>query len=382
MRKLVNASMRSLFALAFVSACAFGGAHAQSRTGRVVPALSRADRVVSARAGGVNFVSGEVKVRSGGETEWRDLWEKDELRSGDAVRTGADGRVEILLNPGSYFRAGEGAEFTLADASLDDLRVTLSRGSAVVEATGYSDIDLSITVATPRSRVRIIRSGIYRIDVPATGAAAVSVLKGRARVGSGELVVKGGRRALAGEGGVEVSKLDKRSPDALDLWSRERGRELARANEKLTRRSMTSLFAQVKFDGLFGAPNRYGYSGLWFWSADTGCYTFLPFYPYWQSPYGFGYLHKAMYFSVLNSACNCRETFMPPGIVRNGEPYNPPTWTPSQNGNSSSGMTGPLPGIAVSEGGASSRETTREPSQPTPRVEITPGAGPSPRDRP
>ena len=45
--------------------------------------------------------------------------------NGDAVRTGLDGRVEMLLNPGSYMRVGENSEFELADNSLNNLEVRL-----------------------------------------------------------------------------------------------------------------------------------------------------------------------------------------------------------------------------------------------------------------
>jgi hypothetical protein len=382
MKKIVNASMRSLFALAFVSACALGVARAQSSGGHLVSAQSRTDRVISARAGGVNFVSGGVEVRSDGEKEWRDLRAQDELKTGDAVRTGSDGRVEILLNPGSYLRAAEGTELTMADASLDDLRVALSRGSALVEATGYSDIDLSITVTTPQSRLRIIRSGIYRIDVLPTGAAEVSLLKGRALIGSGEMLVKGGKLARAGAGGVEVSKLEKRSRDALELWSRERGKELAKANENLTRRGVRTLLANVRFNGLFDESSSYGYSGVWLLTG-SGYFTFLPFYPYWQSPYGFNYWHELpVLTSGFNTACNCRQTYTPPGISRNGEPYSPPTVMPSQGGGAGGIVSSsPSPGVSVSEG-TPSAEPAREPSRPAPRAEIGPEVGRSPRERP
>ncbi|MDT5159397.1 MAG: hypothetical protein QOH51_3754 [Acidobacteriota bacterium] len=375
MKQLLRATLRSLFALAFVSTSLMVFAHAEGRDDRVITDA----RVVSAHAGGINFVSGDVRVRRTGETEWRALSAKDELKSGDAVRTGADGRVEMLLNPGSYFRAGEGAEFALADASLDDLRVALTRGSAIVEATGYGDLDLSITIATPQTRVRIIRSGVYRINVLPTGAADFVILKGRALVGPGEtILVKGGRVAHDGEGGVELAKLDKKERDSLDLWSRERGKELAKANERLSRRAMTSMFARTRLDDIFGEPGRHGYAGVWLWSQGSSCYTFLPFYPYWSSPYGFDYWQRASYFSGFNTACQCNQVYTPPGISRSGETYNPPspTWTPSPSG-SPGIVTNPPPGVSVSDG-SSAQQTIREAPQPVTRGENAPG----PRDRP
>lgn len=338
MKKIKTSALRSLFALAFVAACACGVARADVRDARVI----------SARAGGVNFVAGDVRVRRAGAKEWRELTAEDELRSGDAVRTGVAGRVEILLNPGSYFRAGGSTEFTLEDANLDELRVRLARGSAVIEATGFNDLEVLIAVVTPRALVKILLSGVYRINVPDEGPTEVAVTKGRALVGAS--VVKGGKVARTFGGGVEVAKLDKENRDALDLWSRDRGKELAKANERLTRRAMTSAFARSSFESIFSASN----SGLWFWNTAARCYTFLPFYANWRSPYGYGY-----------------DT----GVRPVGGPGQ--TWTPTYNppggGTSPGGSWGGGPG----SGGSGSGGVTR--SAPTP---VTPPSRVEPGERP
>ena len=63
--------------------------------------------VISAKAGGINAVSGRTGVQSQGSSEWELLTIKDNLEAGDVVKTGIDGRVEMLLNPGSYLRVAE-----------------------------------------------------------------------------------------------------------------------------------------------------------------------------------------------------------------------------------------------------------------------------------
>src|SRR5687767_14653428 len=100
---------------------------------------SRDRFVISARAGGVNAVTGKTGVHSKGSTIWEELTIKDNLEGGDVVKTGLDGRVEILLNPGSYMRVGENSEFELTSNSLDNLEVRLISGTAIVEATGRSE---------------------------------------------------------------------------------------------------------------------------------------------------------------------------------------------------------------------------------------------------
>jgi hypothetical protein len=249
-------------------------------------------RVISAKAGGVNFVAGDVSVRRAGATEWRRLSTKDDLKTGDAVRTGADGRVEILLNPGSFLRLGHNTEFVFADTKLDRLRLGLGSGSAVVEVTGFSDIDVLVAVETPQTQVFILRSGLYRFNASRGGATEVFVFEGRASVRG--TLVKGGRfvsvPAGAAAGAVTAVKFDKKQQrDALDLWSRERAQELARINERLQRRGVSTLLARASYDDLFYGTGSFGHLGVWLWSPFASCYTFVPFAYGWPSPYGFRY---------------------------------------------------------------------------------------------
>ena len=278
---------RRLPVLAFALLCVAFGAQAQSRDARIV----------TARAGGVNYISGSVSVKLEGQTEWAALTTEQNLDSGDAVKTGANGRVEVLLNPGSYLRVGENSEFELADASLDDLRIKLLKGSAVVEATGYGDVELLIAVETPHTKVSIIRSGIYRLNVLPSGITEVAVFKGRALVGPDQAtLVKGGQTArVVGGSNIEVAKLDKKNKDALDVWSKERAGELASANRKLQARLLRPALARMSLDDFWmHGSSRFGPSGLWAFNARVGCYTFLPLYGNWSSPYG-GYYDRRIY---------------------------------------------------------------------------------------
>ncbi|HEX6182877.1 MAG TPA: FecR domain-containing protein [Pyrinomonadaceae bacterium] len=338
MKRIRYSSLGMLLALLFASTLAAGVARADDADD-----ITRDSRVISARAGRVNFVSGDVRLRRAGSLESRALTADDELKSGDTVTTGASGRVEILLNPGSYFRAGAGSEFTLAEADLDDLRVELARGSAVVEAAGNRGTELWITVVTQHTTVRIIRSGIYRINALADGRAEVGVFDGRAVVDG--TPVKGGKLARAGVAGVEVTKLDKKNRDELDLWSRDRGKELARANEKLRRRDLNSFFARNRFEDLFGYQS--GLHGFWFYSNNSRCYTFVPFGGYSRSPYGHWYGTGVITYPS------------PTGYVPGQNP--PQGGTPSYGGGSSGG------GGSSSGGGSTAGGAPQGPPPPSPR---------------
>ncbi len=289
-----------------------------------VRAQTRDARLISASAGGVNLVSGDVKTRRAGGQEWQSISVKDDLKTGDAARTGADGRVEVLLNPGSYLRAGASTEFELTDASLESLRINVLRGSVLVEATGYDELGLNIQITTPRTKVELSRSGVYRIEVAESGETVVSVQKGRALVGDGlaAIVLKSGKVARVGAGGVEVAKIEKKQRDDLDQWSRERGRELAKVNASLASRQTNTMLASNGFWDLFRAEYSSSYLGLWMWSMQTGCYTFLPYSMGWRSPYGFNYGGVLAVPDSWNYCWGCSRRYQP--FIVQQSPYNMP----------------------------------------------------------
>ncbi|HEX8920446.1 MAG TPA: FecR family protein, partial [Pyrinomonadaceae bacterium] len=257
-------------------------------------AQNREKYIISAQAGGINFVSGNVTVRRLGERSPRALVLTDNLQTGDSVTTGAGGRVEVLLNPGSYLRLDENSEFELTDASLDNLLVSLKRGSAVMEVTGASDVELALGVNTPQAEALITKGGIYRFNALPNETTEISVRKGRVVFGKGtQTKLKGGQKALIGRAGVEVAKLNKKDQDTLDLWSKERAETLARANRRLERRSLLLAFNDYGWADMswWGQTSpRYGSLGLWVYSANTRSYCFLPMGPTaWSTPYGQSY---------------------------------------------------------------------------------------------
>jgi hypothetical protein len=358
MNNFLKSSTLCLLALAFVSLCA--------------SAQTRDARLISANAGGVNLVSGDVKARRAGSQEWQRVSVKDDLKSGDTTRTGADGRIEVLLNPGSYLRASGSTEFELTDSSLDNLRLSLTRGSVLVEATGYDEMGINIQIATPRTRVELARSGVYRIDVTGSGETIVSVQKGRAHVGEGltAMVVKSGKVVRVGAAGVEVAKLDKKQRDDLDMWSRERGKELAKVNDALASRQTNTLLASNGFYDLFKAEYPSSYFGLWMWSMQTGCYTFLPFNAGWRSPYGFGYGSVFVVPDSYNYCWGCSPRHYQPVIVHNANPQN--TITPNTTyigGPSASGGGGGSTGTSIGgvSGVGGGRVASPPPSAPVER---------------
>ena len=272
---------------AFLTVFAAGSSGARAQT-------DSSQYVISTKAGAVNSASGDVKVRRRGANGFESLAARDALADGDRVSTGAGGRVEMLLSPGAYFRAAENTEFELENSSLDNLRVKLSAGSAIIEATGAGgDASPFVEVRTPSASVAINKRGIYRVNVSPAGETSVYVREGYALVGG--VKVKEGRaltvRGNTGASEAAIVKFDEKERDAFDLWSASRAESLAAANKRLKSRALSDSFAAYRRNnsGFFGR----GYRGSGFWLYDPffGGHTFLPFYAGLSSPYGHGYRH-------------------------------------------------------------------------------------------
>ena len=249
--------------------------------------------VISAKAGGVSLVEGKVNVLQKSNRSGL-LLKGDSLEVGETVMTGADGRAEILLNPGSYVRLAENSSFAFANNSLEDLQLKLNHGSAMLEV--IADNELMVMVKAPKADFNIVKSGVYRVDVANDGTAKIEVWKGQAEIGSSQTVkVKSGRVAVVKGNQVAVEKFDRDEKDALETWSKSRAKELAKLNSSLQRRDIRNT--------LINSFNNRGWSmydsfGLWVYNPTLGFYSFLPFGYGWSSPYGYGYGRDIWYYRL------------------------------------------------------------------------------------
>ncbi len=278
MRKLTCLPVLSVFAAALVVCCSM-----QSL------AQNREKFVISAKAGGINAITGQASVHSKGHTDWETLMVTDNLNSGDRVRTDFDGRVEILLNPGSYLRIASNSEVELSNNSLANLELRLIKGTAIVEATGVDGVELNINISTPHTKIAIVREGLYRLSVVPGNTTELIVRKGRVILSDSHTKIKGGNKVVFSQTNVsvaEMTKEEKKLQEDIDTWSKERAEMVARANRRVTNSMLASAFASRDpwRDRYFGR----GF-GLWFYNSHYGCYTFLPWYYGWRSPYGTPY---------------------------------------------------------------------------------------------
>ena len=290
MRKAFSLPTLLLLSTAFILCCSIENL-----------AQNREKFVISAKAGGINAITGQASVHSKGTSDWQQLSITDDLNAGDRVRTADDGRIEILLNPGSYLRVGGNSEVELLDNSLENLEVRLLRGTAIVEATGADGLELNIGITTPHAKLAIVRQGLYRLNVVPEDGTELIVRKGRVILSDSQKI-KGGNKVIFSAHNVSVAKLTKeekklKDKGEVDVWSKERADTLAKANRRISERMLNSAFASF----IDNDPFSRGRLGFWFFNPRSHCYTFLPFHYGWSSPYGNSYSNTVYYHPPSNS---------------------------------------------------------------------------------
>jgi len=365
MRKASSLLVLSTVSVSLIVCCAIVG-FAQSR--------NREKFVISAKAGGINAITGQASVHSRGESDWQQLVITDDLDAGDHVRTAFDGRVEILLNPGSYLRLGGDSEVELSNNTLENLEVRLLRGTAIVEATGADDLDLNINISTPHTKLAIVRQGLYRLNVVPENATELIVRKGRVILSdSPHTKVKGGNKVIFNATNVSVAKLTKAEKKAseseeVDIWSKERGKMLAKANDRIDGRRLNSAFAT--WDPFSRDPFA-SRNGIWFYNANARCYTFLPFFYGWGSPYGS--YNTTLYYPPAYRPRGSSNGYVPnSGSSGSGQTH--PSGGSTSGGSTSGGGTYP-------SGGGGGGYTPRPSEGPRPRMEPPSGGFGGGRDR-
>ncbi|MEW6361974.1 MAG: FecR family protein [Acidobacteriota bacterium] len=264
--------------------------------------------MISARAGGVNYVEGDVAVVRSNARSGR-LLKGDMVEIGDRVSTGTSGKAEILMNPGSYIRLAGNSAFEFITTDLDDLRIKLDRGSAILEI--FASKDFKVVVQTPRLPLSFDSTGVYRIDIENDGSARLEVWKGKARIGNTTL--KAGKSAVITPNGPEFAKFDRDEKDDFELWSQSRARDLAKIVGDLQNKSLRPVLLNSY---LAGDWNIYTSFGLWIYNPRFASYCFFPFGYGWSSPYGYS-LPSSMWWYRMTQYILWRDQTMP-GSVNTG----------------------------------------------------------------
>jgi hypothetical protein len=214
--------------------------------------------MVSTKAGVVNYVQGSTTVKAA-----------TVVKPGHVIGTGPNGKVEILLNPGSYLRMGADSQVILEKAELYDIAIRVVQGSAIIEANGFSK-DLPLSVATGNLKMQIIKNGVYLFS-----DGKVVVVAGKIRDASNGFAYGKGYE-ISNDEGYRAQKVRTFTTD-LELWSQRRDAMIQLANNNVARslNKSSSLWAG-------------SFQDVWLWYPAFGSYIYMPGGGY-RSPYGYVY---------------------------------------------------------------------------------------------
>ncbi len=196
------------------------------------------------KSGVVNLVEGQVALLRP-DAPPQVVQPKLEVQNGDAILTAQDGRIEVLLNPGYYLRLFGNTRIVFLDLAPDNLTLTITKGSAIIEIAmikprwtsswepdpKYSAFYDPITVNFPQNETSLVAGGIYRFDVSAGGETHMKVPQGRAFFAGRR--IENGMRATFISGSATFAKFDTDEADDFDRWSQARGHALVRSNQTL-----------------------------------------------------------------------------------------------------------------------------------------------------
>ena len=225
--------------------------------------------LLSAVPGLVKFVESGVAINRAG-AGWQELVPETALKAGDALRTGAHSRAELLLLPEVYLRLDGGSEVAVTELSFDAITLKLARGAAILDLVMLDPKRATpLTLAGPTVAFTIMRAGNYRLDVKSSGD-EILVRKGRIVI-AGQ-AVESCRRVVAG---VATACADDEQ-DGFDLWSEERGNGAPGVEGPAARMRRILNGARVQW------------TGFWYRQPKLGIYTFVPHHAYldFRSPYG------------------------------------------------------------------------------------------------
>jgi hypothetical protein len=179
-------------------------------------------RTISARAGTINYQQGAVYVDDQRVYATFGATRPIQMKNGQQLRVDK-GRVELLLGLGVYLRMLGPSSIRMQETRLADTQVVVEEGSALIEVAGMNK-GAQLRVICGEGATELKRDGSYRFDAP------FEAMTGRLRIYSGDATVESkgiavkGRSGLAVDlaGGLEVSKLDMKEADALQMWAEQR----------------------------------------------------------------------------------------------------------------------------------------------------------------
>ncbi len=248
---------------------------------------------VTARVARISFLSGDVQIKRGDQTDWERATSNLPVVEGDEIISESGARLEIQFNSETFLRLSENARLKVTTLRDEGIAVSLPEGSLSLRVLNFDKAQTFFEIDAPQTTVSIEKSGMYRVDAGGKTDAEVHISvtdAGQARVYSENsgFTLKNGRRAtvqlsgaLAGEWGTADALSD---ADDFDKWVL--GRD-AIAAQRLRNADYDKYYDR----DMYGAEDLSEY-GEWIYTKKYG-YVWRPYraqlsaYADW-SPYRYG----------------------------------------------------------------------------------------------
>ncbi len=228
------------------------------------------------RPGSINYVEGKTFVD--GQPLAPNTIGSVALQAGQTLST-QDGRAEILLTPGIFFRVAQNSVVQMTSPDLANTAVTLERGRALVEVDQLLPQN-NIVINENGVSTRVTKPGLYEFD---SMQGLVRVFDGKASVAMNgrAMDVNGGHQILADTTGkVKTHGFNKKKyEDDFYRWSSLRSSYLTEANVDAARRYA---------GGSGWAPGVWA-GANWYWDPWFDAYTFIPGDGIFFNPFGWGF---------------------------------------------------------------------------------------------
>lgn len=246
-----------------------------------------AQDVVTAKAGLVHYLEGDLTLD--GAMLSTKPGKFAELKKGSVLKT-MEGRVEVLLAPGSSVRLSENSALKMISTSLEDTRFAITAGSAVIEV-GDLDKFMSIVATVGDAEVTLRKKGVYQLQ--ADPSPSLRVFEGEASLsndGKSVMIGRGRSADLAAGGEVFLAKFDAKNGDELYRWAKRRSYYMSMANVSAANSLHTRGISMNSLGTLGMGGMGLGFSrGGWIYNPYFGMFTYIPMNGMYQSPWGFGY---------------------------------------------------------------------------------------------
>jgi hypothetical protein len=231
---------------------------------------------IPAQPGTINYIEGQASL--GDQALSQTSVGSATLAAGQSVST-QNGKVEVLLTPGIFFRLGNNSSAQMISPGLADTVLTLNKGRALVEVDQILPAN-NIRINEDGASTQLKKTGLYDFDAD---RGQLRVFDGEAlvQVADQQIKVKGGHE-LAFHSAAKMKSTDfekKAFEDDFYRWSSLRSSYISEANVDTAR-----LYV--------GAGSAYGPSWFgngWYWDPYFDAYTFLPGDGIFFSPFGWGY---------------------------------------------------------------------------------------------